>query len=122
MHIHHVIRGGLFVTGVGIGTFCIVASAGAGSHGVVTAPAVGVAAVTVPASDVSVESAPLPLAPAATPVLIEVTFVEEAEPGSDPAPEVPVIHAGPGPATPVPGAVTLIDPLVIERDDVDPMA
>jgi hypothetical protein len=127
MHIHHVIRGGLFITGVGIGTFCIATSAGAGSHGAVAAPAAGVAAVAAPAPDVALESPLLPLAPAATPVLIEVatvspTVVEEAEPGSDPAPEVPVIQAGPGPATPVPGAVTLIDPLVIERDAVDPTA
>ncbi|MGH9273287.1 MAG: hypothetical protein ACRDZU_01465 [Acidimicrobiales bacterium] len=127
MHIHHVIRGGLFATGVGIGTFCIAASAGAGSHGVVTAPAADFAAVTVPTSDVAPRSALLPAAPAAIPVLIEMasvtpTAVEEAEPGSDPVPEVPVIQAGPGPATPVPGAVTLIDPLVIERDAADPTA
>ena len=126
MHIHHVIRGGLFATGVGIGTFCIAASAGAGSHGVVTAPAAGLAAVTVAASDVTPRSTPLPTAPAAIPVLIEVapvspTVGDEAG-GSDPAPEVPVIQAGPGPATPVPGAVTLIDPLVIERDAADPTA
>jgi hypothetical protein len=121
MHIRHVIRGGLFATGVGIGTFCIVASAGAGSHGVVTAPAVGLAAVTVPASDVALRSTPLPTAPAAIPILIEVAPVSPTV-GEEAEPEVPVIQAGPGPATPVPGAVTLIDPLVIERDAVDPTA
>jgi hypothetical protein len=47
---------------------------------------------------------------------------EEAEPGSDPPPDVPVIQAGPGPATPVPGAITLIDPLVIVRELADPTA
>ena len=137
MHIHHLIRGGLFLTGVGIGSLCISTSAGAGSHGVVAAPAVGVAAVTDPASDVGLPSAPLPVAPAATPVQLEsapadpiqvqaaavAPAVDEgAEPGSDPEPEVPVVQAGPGPATPVPGAVTLIDPLVIERDAAEPTA
>jgi hypothetical protein len=137
MHIHHLIRGGLFLTGVGIGSLCISTSAEAGSHGVVTAPAVGNAAATVTASEELLPSAPLPAAPAATPVLIESaaaepvrvaaavvspTVIEEAEPGPDPVPEVPVIQAGPGPATPVPGAVTLIDPLVIVRDPVDPTA
>lgn len=138
MHIHHAIRGGLFLTGVGIGTFCIAASAGAGSHGGVTALVADRAAVTFSAPEVAPSSAPLPAAPAATPVVIELasadpvpvevapvvptTVVEEAEPGSAPAPEVPVIQAGPGPATPVPGAVTLIDPLVIEREPVEPTA
>jgi hypothetical protein len=137
MHIHHALRGGLFLTGVGIGSLCIAASAGAGSHGVVTAPAAGVAVVTAPAPEVVLPGTPLPPAPAATPVLIQSvptdevgaeavpvapTVVEEAEPGSDPAPEVPVIQAGPGPATPVPGAITLIDPLVIVREPADQTA
>ncbi len=133
MHIHHAIRGGLFLTGVGIGSLCIVASAGAGSHGEITAPAADLAAVTFSAPEVALLSAPLPVAPAATPYVIEVApaaavavgahaVEDEAEPGPSPAPEVPVIQAGPGPATPVPGAVTLIDPLVIEREAVEPTA
>ena len=131
MHIHHAIRGGLFLTGVGIGSLCIAASAGAGSHGEITAPAADLAAVTVSAPEVVPPSAPLPDAPAATPYVIEAApaapaaaevVEEEAEPDPGPAPEVPVIQAGPGPATPVPGAVTLIDPLVIEREAVEPTA
>lgn len=136
MHIHHVIRGGLFLSGVVIGSFTIATSAGAGLHGVVTAPVADVAAVPGAAPDVVAAPDPLPVAPAAIPVLLEVAPAapvqdtvapapaesEEAEPGSDPSPEVPVIQAGPGPATPVPGAVTLIDPLVIERDPADPTA
>ncbi len=136
MHIHHVIRGGLFFTGAVIGTLTIVASAEAGSHGVVTAPAAGVAAVSLPAPEVTAVSETLAPAPAAIPVLIEPvsassvpdgpsiarTGQEEAEPGASPGHEVPVVQAGPGPATPVPGAVTLIDPLVIERDPAEPTA
>jgi hypothetical protein len=59
------------------------------------------------------QAAPLPLAPAAVAVAVPVT--DEVAPTSDPAPERPVVQAGPGPATPVEGATTLIDPLVIER-------
>jgi hypothetical protein len=64
----------------------------------------------------------VPTAVAEVEDVVAPAVVEEADPGSDPAPEVPVIQAGPGPATPVPGAVTLIDPLVIERGPVEPTA
>lgn len=121
MHIHHLIRGGLIVTGVGIGTICIAASAGAGSHGVVTASAGGHAAAAVAAPESDMQTEPLLAAPPATPVVIEVPEVRdaEAETAPDPAPYRPVVHAGPGPAVPVPGATTLIDPLVIERHAED---
>ena len=118
MKIHHLIRGGLFLTGVGIGTIGITATAGAGSTGAVTAPAADVVAVVPFASHVVQPAVAAPLAPAAIPVLIEIPVAApevEAEPVPDPAPDYPVIQAGPGPATPVPGAITLIDPLVIER-------
>ena len=117
MHIHHLIRGGLFLTGVGIGTIFITATAGAGSIGAVTAPA-DVAAIAPSAPDAVVPAVAAPVAPAAVPVLIEIPAAPpevEAEPVPDPAPDYPVVQAGPGPATPVPGAITLIDPLVIER-------
>lgn len=130
MHIHHIIRGGLLLTGVGIGSALITASAQAGSHGVLTAPAVERVVATAPAPEPVASAVLLPEAPAATPILVESievevpvaappAAVEEAEPASVPEPERPVVHAGPGPATPVPGATTLIDPLVIERADVD---
>ena len=119
MHIHHLIRGGLFLTGVGIGTICIAASAGAGSQHV--ASHAGGGAVAAAPDHATVEEA-LPEAPAAVPVLIEVPAalpVEEAQPAPDLEPHRPVVQAGPGPATPVPGATTLIDPLVIERTDAE---
>ncbi len=133
MHIHHLIRGGLLLTGVGIGSALITAAAQAGSHDVVTAPAVERVVATAPVPSLVVGAASLPEAPAAVPVLIESVEVEaaaavppavleEAEPVSEPAPERPVVHAGPGPATPVPGATTLIDPMVIERDVDDAQA
>lgn len=116
MHIHHLIRGGLFLMGVGIGTICITASAGAGSQSATESG--GVTAVAAP--DATVQEV-LPEAPAAVPVLIEVPVapVEEAEAAPDLDHHRPVVQAGPGPATPVPGATTLIDPLVIEREDAD---
>lgn len=122
MHIHHLIRGGFFLTGVGIGSICITASAGAGSQGGVTTVRGDLAAATVPAFEVVVREDLLPVAPAATPVLIEVPAepqVVEAEPAPGEAPDIPVVQAGPGPAVPVPGAITLIDPLVIERPVAD---
>lgn len=122
MHTHHLIRGGLFLTGVGIGSIFITASAGAGSHGVVTASRGEHAAAAVPAPEPVVQEELLPVAPAAIPVLIEiptVPHVVEAEPVTEPVSDIPVVQAGPGPATPVPGAITLIDPLVIERPVVD---
>lgn len=122
MHIHHVIRGGLYLTGVGIGSIYITASAGAGSHGALTASRGERAAAAVPAPEPVVQEELLPVAPAAIPVLIEIPAVlpdVEAEPVQEPVSDIPVIQAGPGPATPVPGAITLIDPLVIERPAVD---
>lgn len=119
MHYRHVIRGGLFVMGVGIGTICLTASAGAGTHGATTALAAGRAAVPVVVPDAAWSVASVPEAPAATPVLIEIPVVEppveEAQPAAEPVSEEPVVQAGSGPVEPVPGAVTLIDPLVIER-------
>ncbi len=122
MHIHHLIRGGFFLTGVGIGSICITASAGAGSQGGVTTVRGDHAAATAPASELVVQEDLLPVAPAAIPVLIGVPAVPqvvEAEPAPDAASDVPVVQAGPGPAVPVPGAITLIDPLVIERPVAD---
>jgi hypothetical protein len=121
MHIHHAVRGGLLAMGVGIGIMSIITTAGAGSTGAPAASPAGRAAVA--EATVVVEDSVLhPPAVAATPILIEVPAaalpVVEAEPVPEPAPEYPVIQAGPGPATPVEGAITLIDPLVIERDDV----
>jgi hypothetical protein len=116
MHIHHVRRGGLLALGVGtIIMSTITATVGAGSPGVPTAPAVGRAEVTVSAPAPTVPMAVRP-APAAIPVSIEVVVppVEAADLAGN-EPERPVVHAGPGPATPVEGATTLIDPLVIER-------
>ena len=40
---------------------------------------------------------------------------DEDQPKSGSPPARLVVQAGPGPATPVEGAITLIDPLVIER-------
>jgi hypothetical protein len=116
MHTHHVLRGGLLALGVGAIVMSITASVGAGSPGASAAPAAGRAEVTVSIADASVPVASLRSAPAATPVLIEVTAppVEAAEPDGN-EPDRPVVHAGPGPATPVEGATTLIDPLVSER-------
>lgn len=119
MHYRHVIRGGLFLMGVGIGTICLTASADAGTHGATTALAAGRAAAPVVVPDASALVS-VPEAPAATPVLIEIPVVEppveEAQPAAEPVSEQPVVQAGSGPVEPVPGAVTLIDPLVIERE------
>jgi hypothetical protein len=128
MHINRLIRGGLVVTGVGISTIFFATSAGAGSRGVVAAPVADVASVVVVTSEDASEVVALPVAPAAVPVLIEVPVTAivaepaptvEAEPEPEPVPEIPVVQAGPGPATPVEGAITLIDPLVIERDPAE---
>ena len=115
MHTHHVRRGGLLALGIGTITMSITASVGAGSPGASAASAVGRAEATVSTADAPVPVALSP-APAATPILIEVTAssVEAADPDGN-EPDRPVVHAGPGPATPVEGATTLIDPLVIER-------
>ena len=125
MHNHHVVRGGLLAMGVGIGIMGVIATAGAGTTG---APAASPAGRTAVVAAPVVEDRPSsrPAAVAATPVLIEVPAAtpaaEEAEPVPSTVTEYPVIQAGPGPATPVEGAITLIDPLVIEWDDVgDPL-
>lgn len=116
MHTHHVRRGGLLALGIGTIAMSITASVGAGSPGVSAASADGRAEATASAADASVPVASLSPAPAATPILIEATAspVEVADPDGN-EPDRPVVHAGPGPATPVEGATTLIDPLVIER-------
>lgn len=135
MKIHHVIRGGLLATGVGIGTAMFAATAGAGSSGVLTASAVDHAETAAPVeATVHVES--LPLAPAAVPVRIAAVETapvlteaadtvatqsvaapaEEADTMPAEAADLPVVQAGPGPVTPEPGVTTLIDPIVIERD------
>lgn len=91
----------------------LTASAGVSPSATTAAPAA--AEVAVPAvGNAGAQAAPIPVAPAATPVVVTSVETEVApEPGSDP--DRPVVHAGPGPATPVEGATTLIDPLVIER-------
>jgi hypothetical protein len=114
MHIHHVIRGGLIILGTGIGAMSLTASAGVGTPGLTAAPVGGHVAVDA-VERAGAQAAPLPLAPAAPAVAVAVPVADEVAPTSDPAPERPVVQAGPGPATPVEGATTLIDPLVIER-------
>jgi hypothetical protein len=114
MRIHHVIRGGLIITGIGIGAMSLTASAGVGTLDTSAASAVGRVAVAAVVEDVEVQAAPLPAA-AATPVVLVAPVADEAEVVPTPEPERPVVQAGPGPATPVEGATTLIDPLVIER-------
>jgi hypothetical protein len=114
MRIHHVIRGGLIFVGTGIGAMSLTASAGVGSPGLTAAPAAGhVAVETVERAEA--QAAPLPAAPAAEPVAVALPVAAEAAPTLDPEPEPPVVQAGPGPASPVEGATTLIDPLAIER-------
>ncbi len=116
MHIHHVVRGGLLAIGMGIIVMSFTASAGTGSPGVSAAPAVGHAVVTAAAADAVVLMAPPPSS-TAPPIPLEVaTIVPGEQVKTDGAePDRPVIQAGPGPATPVEGATTLIDPLVIVR-------
>ncbi len=118
MRIHHVIRGGLIFVGTGIGAMSLTASAGVGNPGMTDALAAGHVAVGA-VERAEAQAAPLPLAPAAVPVVVAAPVEDEVAPLSDPDPEVeperPVVQAGPGPATPVAGATTLIDPLVIER-------
>jgi hypothetical protein len=114
MHIHHVIRGGLIFVGTGIGAMSLTASAVVGNPGMTAAPPAGHVAVDV-VERVEAKAAPLPAAPAAEPVVVAAPVAAEVAPTSDPKPERPVVQAGPGPATPVEGATTLIDPLVIER-------
>lgn len=114
MRIHHVVRGGLIITGIGIGAMSLTASAGVGTLDTSAASAVGRVPVTAVVEDVEVQVAPLPAAPAA-PVVLVAPVADEAQAVPTPEPERPVVQAGPGPATPVEGATTLIDPLEIER-------
>ena len=115
MRIHHVIRGGLIFVGTGIGAMSLTASAGVRNPGLTAAPVAGPVVVD------AVERRrgrrllrSLPLQPP-SPVAVALPVAAEVAPTSDPEPERPVVQAGPGPATPVEGATTLIDPLVIER-------
>lgn len=114
MRIHHVIRGGLIFVGAGIGAMSLTASAGVGTPGETAAPVAGHVVVDV-VERAEVQAAPLPAAPAAVPVVVAAPVEEEVAPTPDPEPERPVVQAGPGPAAPVEGATTLIDPVSIER-------
>jgi hypothetical protein len=114
MRIHHVMRGGLIFMGTTIGAMSLTASAGVGNPGQTAAPVAGPVAVDV-VERVEAQAAPLVDAPAASPVAVVLPVVDEVALTSDPEPEYPVVQAGPGPATPVEGSTTLIDPLVIER-------
>lgn len=113
MRIHHVLRGGLIFLGTGIGAMSLIASAGGGTLSTVAA-ATDRSTVSPVVEDVGVQAAPIPVAPAASPAAAPPLEAEVA-PVPPPEPDRPVIQAGPGPATPVEGATTLIDPLVIER-------
>ena len=117
MHIRHVLRGGLFAMGVGTFVMSFTATAGTESPGAPAAPAVGGAEVIGVDAGAVGPTASLRPAPAATPILIEVPAAppgEQAKVDED-EPDRPVVQAGPGPATPVKGATTLIDAMVIER-------
>ena len=114
MRIHHVVRGGLIFLGTGIGAMSLIASAGIGTPSVLAATAANDVAVSSVDENAGVQAAPIPAATAAVPVVVASPEVEVAA-VSDPEPDRPVVQAGPGPATPVEGAITLIDPLVIER-------
>ena len=114
MRTHHVIRGGLIFVGAGIGAMTLTASAGVGSPGMAAAPVASHVGVEALDRAVVVE-APVPEAPPAVPVVVAAPAEVEVAPPRDPEPDPPVVQAGPGPATPVEGATTLIDPLVIER-------
>ena len=114
MRKHHGRRGGLIFTGILIGAMSLSPSAGSDTPTTAPAPA-GNRAVASAGEDAEAQAAPISAAPAA-PRAVPVAVPEaEVDPVSDPEPERPVIQAGPGPATPVEGATTLIDPLVIER-------
>ena len=114
MRIHHVIRGGLIFVGTGIGAMSLTASAGVGTPGLTAASVAGPVAVDA-AERAEAQAAPLPAAPAAVAVVVDVPGEAGVAPTSEPEQDPPVVQAGPGPATPVEGATTLIDPLVIER-------
>jgi hypothetical protein len=113
MRIHHVLRGGLIFLGAGIGAMSLSASVGIGTPSAYAAGAAS-RAVTPADGTAGAQAAPIPAAPAA-PAVVVASGEDEVATVSDPQPDRPVVHAGPGPATPVEGATTLIDPLVIER-------
>ena len=114
MRIHHAFRGGLIIVGTTIGAMTLTASAGVTSPGLTAAPVAGPVVVDTVAH-VEVVAAPLAVAPAAVPVAVALPVDAEVAPTSNHEPDYPVVQAGPGPAAPVEGATTLIDPLVIER-------
>jgi hypothetical protein len=114
MRIHHVIRGGLIFLGTGIGAMSLTASAGVGTTGMTAAPVAGHVEVDA-VERAGAQAAPLPPAPAAVAVVVDAPVEPEVAPTPEPEPERPVVQAGPGPAAPVEGATTLIDPLAIER-------
>lgn len=119
MRMHHGRRGGCVFTGILIGAMSLSTSAGGNIPDPVAAPAAHRTGVTVVERDAGAQAAPVSTVPAA-PRAVPVAVPEDAtEPVSEPEPERPVIQAGPGPATPVEGATTLIDPLVIEREAPD---
>jgi hypothetical protein len=113
MRIHHVLRGGLIFLGMGIGAMSLTASVGLGTPSALAAGAAGRAGAPSAGEVAGVQAAPVPAA-AATPVVLASLEAEVAT-ATGIEPDRPVVQAGPGPATPVEGATTLIDPLVIER-------
>ena len=114
MRIHHVLRGGLIFLGTGIGAMSLSASVGIGTPSALAAGAAGHAGSPSADEVVGVQAAPVPVAPAAAAVVV-ASWDDEVATVSGNEPDRPVVQAGPGPATPVEGATTLIDPLVIER-------
>lgn len=114
MRIHHVLRGGLIFLGTGIGAMSLTASVGIGTPNALAADAAD--RVGVPTDgNAGVQAAPVPVALAASAVVVASLGPEVAPVPAPEEPDRPVVHAGPGPARPVEGATTLIDPLVIER-------
>ena len=113
MRIHHGLRGGLIFLGTGIGAMSLTASVGIGTPTALAARPAGDVGVLAE-GNAGVQAAPVPAAPAA-PAAVAVSWEAEVATVPDPGPDRPVVQAGPGPATPVEGAITLIDPLVIER-------
>jgi hypothetical protein len=114
MRIHHVLRGGLIFLGTGIGAMSLSGSVGIGTPSALAAGAAGRAEAPAVDQVAGVQAAPVPAAVAAPAVAVAAPEAEVATvPGTEP--DRPVVQAGPGPATPVEGATTLIDPLVIER-------
>ena len=114
MRIHHVLRGGLIFLGTGIGAMSLTTSAGIGTPSALAAGAAGRAGTPSAGEVAGVQAAPVPAVPVA-PAAVPVSWEAEVATMPEPVTERPVVHAGPGPATPVEGATTLIDPLVIER-------